>query len=794
MPIPAPIPIPIPYVYYNPLPAQVNRLMLSSQGAWLDVEGRWTPPTSTDLSVEEWDHRAAMGRDNYVQVVYQGYLFPFGHRASLIKVTERKFYADPNNPSGPITAYLFQRMYIVVREPEKHYVNQQLNINVYQVAFQSDSTVSARGITGQGREMPLTMVRITTRVTPDLAQPMFIGSSSSFWPQVKGSDGSIVDFKFHLVGVDAEGQQCEFTAGLIFVSDEDRSHGDRIAAIQANYAQDNTRRACSVPGQSIAFANSARAKPGASTLATNILYFDSKLPAQVSPGDLPFLPWLYQADVRIPAVDQLIASSSAPASNLIALYENYLSSDFDQNAQVFAQHLNPPLLAFPADKSGGLVTPNLNISGLSQILGPVAGSLSDMAGGKFDPTQFFDASAKILGGITLQDIIQEITGGGPDFTGGSVPQLTTSRSGTTVTTTLTWQPGLQPTPQNDPVFVPHDSKGLNITAQIIASLTNPNDVTFSINGVLKNFDISFADVIDVSFSSLTFSSQKGQKMSVNAAVSGVQFIGKLSFVQELQNYIPQTGFINGLTISVTPAGLDASYTLGLPPFAVGIFSLENLALGADLKLPFLPPDPASLSFNFATRVHPFHLVVSLLGGGGFFDIAVGLDGIQSMEAALEFGGEVSIDLGVASGSISIMAGIYFSMDHSNTITLTGYFRADGSLSVLGLITISAEFYLGLSYVSPSDVAGQATLTVEVDIAFFSQSVSLTVEKRFHGGGSSGGAMHALEMMMAPMEMGGGIGGSPHALPAASPPPAYTIPTFGDLETSADWAEYCGAFV
>ena len=57
---------------------------------------------TTDFEVEEWRHRAAVGQDHYVRVVYKGYLFPFGHRASLIKVTERKFHRDvTGHPAFP---------------------------------------------------------------------------------------------------------------------------------------------------------------------------------------------------------------------------------------------------------------------------------------------------------------------------------------------------------------------------------------------------------------------------------------------------------------------------------------------------------------------------------------------------------------------------------------------------------------------------------------------------------------------------------------------------------------------
>jgi hypothetical protein len=69
-------------------------------------------------------------------------------------------------------------------------------------------------------------------------------------------------------------------------------------------------------------------------------------------------------------------------------------------------------------------------------------------------------------------------------------------------------------------------------------------------------------------------------------------------------------------------------------------------------------------------------------------------------------------------------------------TLSGYLRMGGSLSVLGLIKVSVEFNLSFTYDSGTDKAyGRATLTVEVEVLFFSASVELTVERAF--GGESG---------------------------------------------------------
>jgi hypothetical protein len=84
-----------------------------------------------------------------------------------------------------------------------------------------------------------------------------------------------------------------------------------------------------------------------------------------------------------------------------------------------------------------------------------------------------------------------------------------------------------------------------------------------------------------------------------------------------------------------------------------------------------------------------------------------------------------------------MAGFYF-QKAGDDFTLTGYFRAGGSLSVLGIITVSLEFYLALTYETSKakkhggTLWGQASLTVKIEILFFSTSVSISMEREFSG--------------------------------------------------------------
>ncbi len=121
-----------------------------------------------------------------------------------------------------------------------------------------------------------------------------------------------------------------------------------------------------------------------------------------------------------------------------------------------------------------------------------------------------------------------------------------------------------------------------------------------------------------------------------------------------------------------------------------------------------------------------------------------------------------------------MAGIYFAITGQKT-QLTGYVRCGGSVNVLGIITVSVEFYMELSYESPpTRVWGRATLTVEIDILFFSMSVDLTVEKTFAGSGG--------ETAFLPIE-----GDYAPRLPV-------TVPvTFEQMISSEDWESYCMAF-
>lgn len=841
---------------YWPRSIPVEQLMLTSLGAWMNVRGTWEPPTP--LSIEEWRHRGTMGRDHYVRVVYKGYLFPFGHRASLVKITERKFHQevtsilkkiaglfyakidshartiednlhpevasfkksindnfdkevtslvsaiDGKSPEeiaslvedskcrfhkktasltdkvedkiredivllagtakdeyrvsvdsivGAIRkmvsvdvpgniAYLRQRMYIVVREPERFY----------------DKKTGVKNQNGHSYDlqMPFNSVRITTLVTPNLDDPDYSDikdkKQSLFWPKVGNKD-----FQFHLIAEDLDGNQVEFTAPLVFVDQREAKENASMKDVQNDYKNGvEERRKRPIYGQSVAFANSK--KQGDTTLETQYLTFGAEIPDDSDFNklknklgkDIPqFYPKVKEAEVLIPSIKHLAGNNQIAK---IGYYEEYLKDVKDgftnNRGEVFAKLVDEIDLDFNSqgDRSGGLVKPNMQIKGISRLMGPVAGDLKKISVGTsdptFDPEDFFgDLDAKIFGVIDLWDIIQAVGGDNfikslTDTDDPKAPKLITDTSTPgELKVIFKWNPEVKD--WNNLFIASNESKdaSLQIKAELCARSLGEPDI--DINCTMQNFSIDLIGNIEsfiiIRFDEIVFISKGGEKPDVNVKMGDIEFVGVLSFVETLKDLIPLDGFSDPPSIDVTEKGISAGFSIGLPSIAVGVLNIQNISLGASFTVPFIN-DPLSVRFNFCERQSPFTLTVWAFGGGGFFAITLDPGGVQLLEASFEFGASLSVDFGVASGGVHVMAGIYFKMEMTeNKAELTGYFRMGGEVDVLGIISVSIELYLRLHYeFSSGKCVGKATLTIEVEVLFFSVSVEISCERKFAG--------------------------------------------------------------
>ena len=341
--------------------------------------------------------------------------------------------------------------------------------------------------------------------------------------------------------------------------------------------------------------------------------------------------------------------------------------------------------------------------------------------------------------------------------------------------TLEWRPPLK----SNGVFQlkPGGASGLTLALTMRGKASGDAPPGADLLCALERFELQLVPgnpIITIGFDKVQFRQRMGKKPEIDVVFAGLDFLGPLAFVQTLKDAIPLDGFSDPPGVEISPSGLTASFSLALPPLAVGMFCLENVGISAHLDVPFLG-DALAFKFMFASREKPFLLTVSGLGGTGYFGIELTPAGVRALEAQLEFGAHLALDFGVASGAVTVMAGIYFRLETSPTrAELTGFLRIRGEVDVLGLVSASIELRMELRCLMGPEgtkVVGRAVLEIEVHVAFFSVSVQLECERKFAG--ANGDPTFA--DVMAPL-----------ALAPGAPPLPFAADAF-------PWNQYCAAF-
>lgn len=745
---------------YVPQPLLSRRLILSALGGWFDASGTWTQrPAGIDL--EHWQHRMSLGRDHYVRVVYAGFLMPFGHAASLIKVTERKF--EPVNSRTPLAqrvARLRQRFFIVVREPVKTFNG-------------------ARHVSG-GHAFPFTSVELLTRVTPNLKAPDdpacrvseaggFLYASPSvqeglahreaFWP-ITNADGR--DLHFHLAAIDRDGHRTTFALPLMFVAGRANTGTGRKGAqtapfidmLRAGYnAEGDLRRQATFGGDSICFAPPDNGAAGDPRLPTETMRFRAGKVTAASTTLLNAYPEVQDARVALRAVQRILSRDDAVVS--VQYDPVYAAEGFGagNTGELFLRLMHPTPSwnvsfgpspnASRTDAVGAIASPSMQITGLSRRIG-MAADLAAVQQNRFNPASFFN-DARILGGIRLEDLIESVTSG---LSGANVPKFTTRdlpASGSLPARSEARYDWSTVIARSDPLgIVLPRADGQTASAFQLSAVTTARagaggSASSVITATMKNFCVNLWGFIVLRFNGLTFTSTDGRKPAVTVDMhrsKAVMFGGPLNFVNKLREFIPSEGFSDPSAIQVTPSGIAAGYALTIPRVQVGVLALSGVSLGARFELPF-DTAPMSVAFNFGKREDPFSLTISLLGGGGFLLIGVGTDGVREIEAAIEAQARLSIDLGVASGSVEISLGIYFHWltgnDGDGAVELSGYVRLHGELDVMCIVSMSLTFNLQLGIKKQGGslvIFGEASVTVEIEVLVFSGEVIVRCRREF----------------------------------------------------------------
>ncbi len=765
---------------YREAPISVNHLMLTSMGAWLDSIGVWDLQAIKAKgkmvfgNLTKWEHRMTMGRDQFVKIEELGRMFPWGHLAVEMTITERRV----DTRTG--LAFLGQKSFIVIKEPVRTYSQEGALLK---------------------RRMPFSKVEIKTKMTSQIDYRVVtgVGTGTAYW--VKSVDTNS-DFLFKCEATDWDGTVIRFETPMIFMKD----------AWASNYGQSYPTNAdangvidkCSASARLIqvqynsrpvAFAKSAGSGSDKRVMPTNWIKFEGiAANPTTTVGDTRFEPIMFQANVRLDTIEELTGSNAGTTIRIADIYRDSGFGGGNAAGRVFAEIVTPPVgVGFPPALSGALATPIPMFSGISATKGAFGGDLALMGGGKFKPEDFFDAAnAKLMGGITLKDIIGVILEGVGAVSGiGEMPvfeRIVDAVTTKTLKIRFSWSTEIS---REYLIFVPGPDCKLTLTSEMTKSLEDLSAPPgYLVRGELTDFKLHLVkgvfDAIILSFDSFSFESVNGSSPAVNPQISNVEFGGDLKYLAKLAEYMGSLGgggsslAVRGgvgasatlvdagpLKIEVTGAGVLASLTIAIPDLSIGVFSLTNMSVYAGLTLPF-NGDPVTLDFNFCSRESPASVMVMGFGGGFYALMTFDAKGMKALEIGIEFGAGVSFGIGgIASGMVEIKGGLsvrYERLATGEKLDFVVYIRIHGELDIMGLITVTLTFYLELRYktfpkqsnpaLKGDELTGTATLTIEIEILFFTIPVKLSVTKTLAG----------------------------------------EDPRFGDLmPTQADWDAFCEAF-
>ncbi|WP_156473228.1 hypothetical protein [Pseudorhodoferax sp. Leaf265] len=408
---------------YRPRALKVRELTLTALGGSLRHDSDFVPPSAArhivhgplfdSMSVERWQHWTVLGRDVFAEVVYKGYLFPIGHRASLVKQTERVFIRPVGG--GLVRAYLRQRMFIRVARPDK--------------------TFPAYGQPHGGRKFPGGVVSMLTVTTPDIVDPMEdiqkldVPSPSGrlfanqaglvFWPRTARLDGAEVAFDLQVQGAATR-------AKLLFVDNVAANRAELMDELVAYYNrlpspdldQGNKVdikpvqplqhfRSLDMRGQSLRYCDEV--KPGSASHKTlawtlkatgcaGVTSHLEKRSTQINPWEglveryddpmlegadqPPFFPAIETARIRIDQVERL--TNGMPQAAIAQFDGWYVKNGFDADRisrekdalEIYLDIVNAVTMDMggSGDRSGGVMRPAGQVIALSRQRGPLTGT------------------------------------------------------------------------------------------------------------------------------------------------------------------------------------------------------------------------------------------------------------------------------------------------------------------------------------------------------------------------------------------------------------------------------------
>jgi hypothetical protein len=738
-------------------PIKTERLILSSLGAWMKVDYDFTAP---GFALEYWRHEMAQSRDQYVNVIHRGYLYPWRHRASHIQIYERRF----RKIGTETAAIIIKKEFLIIREKTVSY----------------DPTRSPFGGRKMLREVtfledqPIRIIRSDIITSPE---------NYAFWPDVPDATAARRHYLFRASVLDYKNVRSSFLAGAIFVrADKVEVDSDLADAgtIKSAYTDDQSlyARYSDLRSQELAFADWP--DNSNTVIETSRITFSTE---SVPPTSLPpaerktpkFYPVIDLVEGKLPALKHL--RDKEPALNC-KFNPTYLADGFVGNnkGNVFLDILNPAQLDFhgEANEVGAFVSLRTKVIALSALTGIVGGnhptSLKEFIDGHFTPALYFENVA-IFGAGDIKSHAKSISSFSTPAELARIPQLSYRKAPDgSIQSKFNWVTELDSLA----------NRKLTFTVERTRKPDSLADQPDKISCVLENYQVntnnSTVDVGRVEYSS---TNKESPKTKCDIAPNQIGFGGALRFLAELASKL---GTINIQAEAHIYDGILVMYfRVRFPEARFGVFKLHNLVVLTTVSVGYLgtrggidfriadPSDPCSLSVDFLGQ--------TLFYGKGYFVYRQSLAPIPcppSIDCAFEFGAGLSFGIGgLASLSVQVSAGIQFRLNMEHSVELIGYLHCYGSMNVLGIINVSVGFDAALT-LRGLQLCCSVSLHVEIDLFLFSISVDVPVEFCF--GGSSGGIVQNQQSQRPQAALHHG-----------------EVPAPADFMKFEEWKDYCSSF-
>ena len=355
-----------------------------------------------------------------------------------------------------------------------------------------------------------------------------------------------------------------------------------------------------------------------------------------------------------------------------------------------------------ADRAGGLISPVFTPDVLSRVTGPAdQRALPSLLGEAPDLASVF-AGATLLGIplgrlLDLSDAPQPLT------------LVATPDGGARMTwddVTLT---------SHGPFQVVAGRSRLHLTV-----LRSP--ATTETTCRVEDFDLVLppgGDLVRLHFGALVYTQRPDQPPKLDVQGLTLRLGGDLDLLRTLEEVVDLGN--QAPVVRATATGLTAGYRLAVPSVTAGMFTLSDIAVSVGVDVPF-DGRPIVTTLAFASPEHPFRLGVSVFAGTGYLVFEIAEEGIRRLDAALDFGAAVAIGIGVATAEVHALGGVRFALT-GREVAVTGFLRVGGSVDVLGLVSVSVELRVELTYEAGA-LSGRATAVIQVDVTFWSGSLEV----------------------------------------------------------------------